>query len=99
MKATYTSLCAKVVSPDGDTDYFKITAGVMQRDTLEPFLFVILLDYASRKAINGRELELGLTLIERRGRRYPPVYICGLNFTDDFVLFFNEIQQAKQLRH
>ena len=95
IKATYNSLRAKVVWPDGDTDCFKITAG----DTLALFLFVIVLDYALRKAIDGCELELGLTLIERRGRRYPPVYICGLNFTDDFVLFFNEIQQAKQLRH
>ena len=85
------------MSPDGDTDYFKITAGVMQGDTLAPFLFVIVLDYALRKAIDGRELELGLTLIERRGRRYPPVCICDLDFADDIVLISNEIEQAKLL--
>ena len=45
IKSTYNSLRAKVVSPDGDTDYFKIMAGVMQGDTLAPFLFVIVLDY------------------------------------------------------
>ena len=69
----------------------------MQRDTLVPFLFVMELDYALRKAIDGRELELGLTLIERRGRRYPPVCICDLDFADDIVLISNEIEQAKQL--
>ena len=47
------SLRAKVVSPDGDTDIFKITAGVMQGDSIAPFLFVIVLDYALRKAFNG----------------------------------------------
>lgn len=44
------------MSPDGGTDYFKITAGVMQGDTLAPFFLVIVLDYALRKAIDGREL-------------------------------------------
>ena len=54
IKATYNSLCAKVVSPHVDTDYFKITGGMMQGDILAPFLFVIVLDYALRKAIDGK---------------------------------------------
>ena len=40
----YSDIKAKVVSPDGDTDYFKIFSRVMQSDTLAPFLFVIVLD-------------------------------------------------------
>ena len=99
IKATYNSLRAKVVSPDGDTEYFDILAGVMQGDTLAPFLFVIVLDFALRNAINGRELVLGLTLIERRGRRYPTVSICDLDFADDIVLISNEIEQTKKLLH
>jgi len=43
---TYTDTKAKVISPDGVTDVFDITAGVLQGDTLAPFLFVIVLDYA-----------------------------------------------------
>ena len=35
----------KVCSPDGDTDYFDIVTGVMQRDTLAPYRFIICLDY------------------------------------------------------
>ena len=62
IKATYDNLKAKVVSPNGDTQYFNICAGVMQGDTLAPFLFVIVLDYALRKAVTGREEELGFTL-------------------------------------
>ena len=33
IKATYNSLRAKVVSPDGDTDCFNISAGVMQGES------------------------------------------------------------------
>ena len=98
-KAIYNSLRAKVVSPDGDTDYLGVSAGVMQGDTLEPFLFLIVLDYAIRKAINGREVELGLTLTERRGRRHPAVSICDLDFADDIVLLSNVIEQAKIMLH
>ena len=65
----------------------------MQEDTLTP------LDYALRKAIDGRELELGLTLVERGVRRYPPVFICDLDFADDIVLISNKIEQVKQLLH
>ena len=34
----YTNTKAKVISPDGETDMFQITAGVLQGDTLAPFL-------------------------------------------------------------
>ena len=51
----------KVRSPDGDTEYFDIVAGVLQGDTLAPYLFIICLDYGLRTSIdkireNGFEL-------------------------------------------
>ena len=55
IEAMYTNTKAKVVSPDGETELFDITAGVLQGDTLAPFLFVIVLDYAMRKATDGKE--------------------------------------------
>ena len=99
IKATYNTLRAKVVSPDGDTEYFNILAGVMQGDTLAPFLFVIVLDYALRMAIDGKEDELGLTLHKRRSSRIPAVSICDLDFADDIALLSNEIEQARELLH
>ena len=51
----YTNIKAKVKSPHGDSEYFEIFAGVLQGDTLAPFLFVIVLDYAMRQAIDGKE--------------------------------------------
>ncbi len=53
---------AKVISPDGETEPFQILARVLQGDTLAPYLFVIVLDYAFRTAIDGREEELGFQL-------------------------------------
>ena len=35
----------KVRSLDGDIDFFDIVAGVLQGDTLAPYLFIICLDY------------------------------------------------------
>ena len=99
IRLTYEKLKARVTSPDGETDYFKIFAGVMQGDTLAPFLFVIVLDYALRKAIQGREEELGFTLHPRRSRRAGATSICDLDFADDIVLLSNEIEQAKRLVH
>ena len=34
-----------VCSPDGNTDFFDIVAGVLQGDTLASFLLIICLDY------------------------------------------------------
>ena len=32
---------AHVITPDGDKDFFKILAGLLQGDTLAPYLFII----------------------------------------------------------
>ena len=42
----------KVRTPDGDTDYFNIVTGVLQGDTLAPYLFIICLDYVLRTSID-----------------------------------------------
>ena len=97
IKLSYNSLKAKIKSPDGETEYFDIHAGVMQGDTLAPYLFVITLDYAMRQAINGRENELGFTIQPRKSSRNPAVSLCDLDFADDIVLLSNEIEQARKL--
>ena len=37
---TYHNTKAKVTTPDGDTDEFEILAGVLQGDTLAPYLII-----------------------------------------------------------
>ena len=94
----YSNTKAKVVTPDGETELFDITAGVLQGDTLAPFLFVIVLDYAMRKAMaDGKEEELGFTITPRRSRRHPKETIADLDFADDISLLSDAIQQAQEL--
>lgn len=93
----YSNTKAKIVTPDGETDMFEITAGVLQGDTLAPFLFIIVLDHALRKAVDGKEEELGFTIQPRRSRRHPKQVITDLDFADDISLLSDEIIQAQEL--
>ena len=47
----YKNTKAKVRSPDKDTDFFDIIAGVLQKDTLTRYLFIICLRYVLRTSI------------------------------------------------
>ena len=71
-------------------------AGVLQGDTLAPYLFAIVLDYAMRKALEGRE-DLGFELERRSSRRHPPVTITDTDFADDIALISEEIEQAQEM--
>ena len=51
----YRSTKVKVRSPDGDTEYFDIVAGVLHEDTLAPYLFIICLDYVLRTSIDKNQ--------------------------------------------
>ena len=93
----YKDTKAKVISPDGETEVFEILAGVLQGDTLAPYLFVIVLDYALREAIDGREEELGFHLTKRRSRRIGPTVLTDLDFADDIALLSEEMSQAQTL--
>ena len=66
----YRNTKVKVRSPDGDADYFDIVAGVLQGDTLAPYLFIICLDYVLRTSINKIK-ENSFDLIKKRRRSYP----------------------------
>ena len=68
---------AQVITPDGDTEFFEILAGVLQGDTLAPFLFIIALDYALREAtretptlISRMILPKFLTILKRHNFSY-----------------------------
>ena len=69
----------------------------MQGDTLAPHLFIIALDYALRKAIDGKEEALGFHLKKRQSRRIGPVCLTDLDFADDIALIRDEISQAQIL--
>ena len=68
--ALYANITSTIRTPDGNFDFFEVLAGVLQGDTLAPYLFIIALDYVLRTLID-KHSELGFTLQPRRSRRYP----------------------------
>ena len=94
----YQNTRSMVRSPDGDTDFFDIIAGVLQGDTLAPYLFIICLDYVLMKALD-KNSELGFTLQEQRSRRYPAVKITDVDYADDLAVLTNNVQDAMSLLH
>ena len=71
-----------MISPGGETELFDIIAGVLQRDTLAPRLSVIVLDFALRMTIDGKEEELGFHLERRKKRRIRPEVPIDFDFAD-----------------
>ena len=72
-------------------------AGVLQGDTLAPYLFAIVLDYAMRETVRDKENELGFEIERRKSRRHPAVSITDLDFADDIALLSENTEQAQQL--
>ena len=91
----YRNTKVKVHSPDGDTEYFDIVAGVLQEDTLAPYLFIICLDYVLRTSID-KIRENGFELTKKRSRRYPAKTIT---YTDDIAILANIPNQVETLLH
>ena len=94
----YQNTTAKVQSLDRDTDPFDVLAGVLQGDTLAPFIFIICLDYVLRTSVDLLK-ELGFTLKTARGRRFPAETITDADYADDLTLFTDNIEEATKLLH
>ncbi len=76
---------AMVRTPDGNTEFFKIVAGVLQGVTLAPYIFIIVLDYVLRISLDDCQ-DLGFTLHQRRSSRSPAVTLTDVDFADDLAL-------------
>ena len=90
----YKDTYVKVLTPEGETNAFKIDTGVLQGDLLAPFLFIIALDYALRSSIIISD---GLTLKPRRNSRYPAEKLADLDYADDIALLEDCIEAAQDL--
>ena len=86
----YKDTKAMVCSPDGDTDFFDIVAGVLQGDILVTYLFIIYLDYVLQTLIDLIK-ENGFTLKKKKARSkwYPAETIIDTNYVDDLALLAN----------
>jgi hypothetical protein len=80
---------AKVrLASDKFTDFISLSIGVLQRDTLSPYLFAIVLEWVLSSAIVVDDL--GIQLARRIGTRTrtikPASYRPDLDFADDIML-------------
>ena len=96
IKVLYTNTIAKVLTPDGETEQFDILAGVLQGDTLAPFLFIMVLDYALRISLDSHN-SLGLLLKPKLSSRQPAQYLTDLDFADDLAIILKSIKNAETL--
>ena len=96
IKVLYTSTSSTILTPDGETEPIDILAGILQGDTLAPFLFIIVLDYVLRKSLDINN-ENGFQLHPRKSSRNPSVHLTDADFADDIALISNSIQSAQIL--
>ena len=94
----YRNTKVKVRSPDGDTAYFDIVAGVLQGDTLAPYPFNTCLDNVLRTSIDKIK-ENGFELTKKRSRRHPAKTITDADYADDIEILANTPNQAETLLH
>ena len=92
----YVNTKGKVITPDGDTELFDILAGVLQGDTLAPYLFIIALDYCMRQALS-KHPEIGFTIKPYRRRRVKAERISDTDFEDDIALIADTVKEVEML--
>uniref|UniRef100_A0A1I8IUA0 Reverse transcriptase domain-containing protein n=1 Tax=Macrostomum lignano TaxID=282301 RepID=A0A1I8IUA0_9PLAT len=92
--ALYHGTTAAVSTPDGLSDFFETSSGVLQGDTLAPFLFILVLDWVLRTALPSNDD--GFLLRRRVGRRQPERRLSVLGYADDLALLSSTVEGAQR---
>ena len=95
IKIMYEKNSAIFLTQKGETEFFEVITSLLQGDTLAPFLFVTVLDFALRKSINTD----GIMLIRRQKCHHPPIHLADLDFADDIAQLEETICQAERVLH
>ena len=72
----YKNTKVMVCSPHGDTDFFDIVTGLLQVDTLTPYLLIIHLDYVHWTS----NVFIEKLTLKKQGRRYPAETTTGVDY-------------------
>ena len=75
---------------------FAHSCGILQGDTLAPFLFIMVFDYIMRVSVDTIT-EKGYLLHPRRGSRQPAEYLTDTDFADDIALISQSLEHAQDL--
>ena len=68
------------------------TSGVLQGDTLSPYLFIVLLDYALKKTLID---DVGFVVRKQNGSRHLSNYVGVLAYADDICLLAESIDDVE----
>ena len=96
IKVLYSNTKSTILTPDGETEHFDILAGILQGDTLAPFLFIIVIDYVMRISVDTMK-ENGFLYQPRKSSRYPALHITDADFADDIALLADNLPNAQAL--
>ena len=91
----HSGTAAQVVTADGCSADFEVEAGVLQGDTLAPYLFVVVVDYVLRAAITDDGVGFMIQIL--LSRRHPAKYVTDLDFADDIALLSGTMANAQTL--
>ena len=92
----YSDTSACVSTELGPTKLLRTTSGVHQGDTLSPFLFIVLLDYALKKKLQD---DVGFVFRNRNDSRHPAIHIGALAYADDICLLAESIDDVESSFH
>ena len=95
LNVMYTDTSSTILTTDGETLSFPILAGILQGDTLAPFLFIIVVDYVMRISVDTMS-ENGY-LRPKRSSRYPAEFLTDTDFADDIALINQSLEHPQDL--
>ena len=84
--------------PDGTTEPFLTFQGVIQGETLAPYLFVIVVDYIIRQVIDTIHTN-GIAVKKRTSRRHPSKHLTDLDNAGEMELISDTLPKAQELLH
>ena len=92
----YTDTSSTILTPGGETPPFQIQAGILQGDTLAPFLFILVVDYVLRMSVDTIAAK-GFQLQGRESSRHPAKYLTDTDFADDIARTSQSLADAESL--
>ena len=92
----YSDPLSFVQSVDGPTEQFVTTSGILQGDTLAPYLFVIVVDYILRYSLDSVRTK-GMDIKPMSTSRDQHKYLTDLDYADDIALTTALLKDAQEL--
>ena len=88
---------ARVVTTNEEIEYFELTVGILQKDTLAPYLLVIVMDKALHQKHSGRRLEQVFQMEMKESSKNKVIKITDPHFADNLTLLTEELDQAQEV--